>query len=56
MNYFYYPEDFSKLTTLFLKILVPLGARTSDKVIAVSKNSKKDIVKILKIPESKICV
>jgi len=56
MNYFYYPEDFSKLTTFFLKLLVPLAARRSRKIITVSRNSKKDIVQILKIPESKICV
>ena len=56
MNYFYYPEDFPRLTTMFLKLLVPLAARRSDKIITVSKNSKKDIVKILKVPESKICV
>ncbi|MBA7685159.1 N-acetylgalactosamine-N,N'-diacetylbacillosaminyl-diphospho-undecaprenol 4-alpha-N-acetylgalactosaminyltransferase [subsurface metagenome] len=56
MNYFYYPEDSSKLTTFFLKLLVPLAARRSDKIITVSRNSKKDIVQILKIPEGKICV
>ena len=56
MNYFFYPEDFPKLTTFLLKLLVPLAARRSDKIIAVSENSKKDIAKILKIPESKICV
>jgi len=56
MNYFYYPQDFPKLTALSLKLLVPLAARSSYKIIAVSKNSKKDLVKVLKIPESKICV
>lgn len=56
MNYFYYPEDFSKSTTFFLRLLVPLAARRSDKIITVSRNSKKDIVQILEIPESKICV
>jgi len=56
MNCFYYPEDFSKLTTFFLKLLVTLAARRSDRIITVSRDSKKDIVQILKIPESKICV
>jgi len=56
MNCFYYPEDFSKSTTFFLKLLVTLAARRSDKIITGSRNSKKDIVQILKISESKTCV
>ena len=56
MNCFYYPEDFSKLTTFFLKLLVPAAARRSNEIITVSRSSKKDIVQILKIPENKICV
>jgi len=56
MNYFYYPEDFSRLSALLLKVLVPIAAKRADKVITVSSNSKKDIVKILKVPESKVCV
>jgi len=56
MNCFHYPEDFSKLTTFFLKLLVTLAARRSDKIITVSRNSKKDIVQILEISESKTCV
>lgn len=56
MNYFYYPEDFSRLPVLFLKVLVLLSARKSDKIITISKNSKKDIVRILKVPESKISI
>jgi len=56
MNYFYYPEDFSRLSALFLKVLVPIAAKRVDKIITVSNNSKKDIVKILKVPESKVCV
>lgn len=56
MNCFYYPEDFSKLTTFFLKLLVTLSARRSDRIITGSRNSKKDIVQILEISESKISV
>ena len=56
MNYAYYPEDWAKLSLLFLKILVPLAARKSDKIVALSQNSKRDIVKILEVPEDKVRV
>jgi glycosyltransferase involved in cell wall biosynthesis len=56
LNYFYYPEDFSKLAVLALKILVPAAARTSNKVITVSQNSKRDITTKLGIPPEKVCV
>ncbi len=56
MNCFHCPEDFSKLTTFFLKLLVTLAARRSDKIITGSRNSKKDIVQILEISESKTSV
>ncbi|MBA7627322.1 D-inositol-3-phosphate glycosyltransferase [subsurface metagenome] len=56
MNCFYYPEDFPKLSALFLKMIVLLSAKRSDKIITISRNSKKDIVGMLKIPENKVCV
>lgn len=56
MNCFYYPEDFSRLAIPLLRILVSLAARASDRVIVVSRNSKNHLVKILKMPENKICV
>lgn len=56
MNCFYYPEDFPKLSALFLKMIIPLGAKRSDRIITISRNSKKDIVGMLKIPENKVCV
>ena len=56
MNCFYYAEDFSRLTTFFLKLLVTLAARRSDKIITGSRNSKRDIVQILGISENKISV
>ena len=56
MNYFFFPDDWSRLALLALKILVPLSARSSSQVIAVSQSSKKHIVKILKISEDKVNV
>ncbi len=56
MNYFLFPQDWSKLALWVLKILVPLSARSSSQIIAVSQSSKRHIMKILKIPEDKINV
>ncbi len=56
MNYFFFPQDWSKLALLSLKILVPLSARSSREIIALSQSSKRDVVKALKIPEDRINV
>ena len=56
MNYFFFPQDWSKLALWVLKILVPLSARVSSQVIAVSQSSKRQIMKTLKISEDKINV
>jgi glycosyltransferase involved in cell wall biosynthesis len=56
MNYFFFPQDWSKLALWALKILVSLSARSSSQIIALSQSSKRHIVKALKIPEDKINV
>jgi len=56
MNYFFFPEDWSKLALWVLKILVPLSARSSRQIIALSQSSKRHIMKALKISEDKINV
>lgn len=44
------------IDTLYMKKMIKNSCKKSDKIIAVSENTKKDIVNILKIPESKIKV
>jgi len=56
MNYFFFPEDWSKLALWALKILVPLSARRSCEIIALSQSSKRHIMKALNISEDKINV
>ncbi len=56
MNYFFFPEDWSKLALLALKILVPLSARSSREIIVLSQSSKRHIMKALRISEDKISV
>jgi len=54
--YRYHPQNYPKAQFLYLKFLLPLSAKRVDKIITVSKNNKKDIVKNLFIPEDKIAV
>jgi len=56
MNYFFFPEDWSKFALWVLKILVPLSARRSCEIIALSQSSKRHIMKALHISEDKINV
>ena len=50
------PGKFSRLRMLYRSIAVPITARRADAIITVSKNSKKDIVELLKIPAEKVVV
>ena len=56
LNFLHYPEDFSWLSALVLRILVPMAARRSDKIITLSKSSMRDIVAALDVPEKKVRV
>lgn len=49
-----YPRAHSYLVHMHHKFGLPVMLRNVDKIIAVSKNTKKDIEKIFKIPSSKI--
>lgn len=54
LNWFFHPEEFSMLSRLFWKALVTSSAKRADKIITSSENSKRDIAKVLNIPEGKI--
>jgi glycosyltransferase involved in cell wall biosynthesis len=56
LNFVHHPEDFSRLSALVLKVLVPIVARKSHKVITLSRHSMRDIVRELRVPEEKMCV
>lgn len=55
LSAFYYPEAFTKVTASYSKFL-PLVAGNVDKIMTISQNSKKDIIKFLKIPPNKVAV
>jgi glycosyltransferase involved in cell wall biosynthesis len=49
-----YPEAHSPLRTLALKLLVPLSARTADRIIVPSETTRQDVIRLLQIDASKI--
>ena len=49
-------NKFSRFRVLYRHFSVPLMAKRADKVITVSENSKRDIIRYCKIPPSKITV
>ena len=55
----YYMPEFNAykfLDTIYMKFMIKSSCKRADKVIAVSTNTKKDIVNILRMPEEKINV
>ena len=56
LTFFLFPQKYTVMKRLFYKFMVPIFIRISDKVIAVSNNTKNDILDIFKLPEKKIVV
>ncbi len=54
LNYHFHPEDISLLERLSYKLLIPLGAYFSNKIIVHSNKSKRDMIKVLKVTSDKI--
>jgi glycosyltransferase involved in cell wall biosynthesis len=51
-----FPEAHAGMRALGMRALVPLAARRSDRVIAISKSTKADLMDLLGVPERKIDV
>ena len=56
LSYFYFPEEFLKKDLYQLKNWTAYSVKRAQKVIAVSKTTKKDLIKFYKLPEEKIKV
>ncbi len=56
MAYLLFPEMFVRRYRLYLKLFVHLSARRADAIIAISENTKQDIVRLLNVDEEKIHV
>jgi glycosyltransferase involved in cell wall biosynthesis len=51
-----YPEVHGGLRGLGMRVLVPLAARRSDRIIAPSTNTRDDLVRLLSVPAGKVDV
>ena len=56
LTFYLFPEKFTITKRLLFKYMLPIFIRISDKIIAVSNNTKKDILKFFNVPENKIIV
>ena len=56
LAYFYYPEEFTKNDRWQLRLWTKYSIKKANKVIAVSKNTKKDLIKFYKTDAGKINV
>ncbi len=51
---FLYPQNHDKKAVLLEKLFLKKAAKKADKILAVSKNTKKDLIEILSVPKEKI--
>jgi len=56
MLYCVYPGSISRSKVSFWKVFVPLSARRCRKILTISENSKRDIVRFLGVPPEKVTV
>ncbi|GAC1442391.1 MAG: hypothetical protein NVSMB51_22550 [Solirubrobacteraceae bacterium] len=56
LNYRRVPEAHAGLRGLGMRVLVPLAARSADRVIADSQSTKRDLIELTRTPASKIDV
>jgi glycosyltransferase involved in cell wall biosynthesis len=56
LNYRLHPEAHFGLRALGMRVLVPLAVRRSHRIIAISANTKDDLLRMLKVPSEKVDV
>ncbi len=56
LHYRLVPEAHLGLRGLGMRVLVPLGARRSDRIIAVSQSTRSDLVRLSRVPSAKVDV
>lgn len=56
LNYHFFPEDFTFANLFVFKILIPLVAFTSKKIIVHSHKTKRDMISVFKLPANRIAV
>lgn len=56
LSFLVFPQNQSKIFNIYYKVFMGHSLRKADIIVADSNNTKKDIIKFYKIPESKISV
>ncbi len=51
-----YPENYTRINRRYLMAMIPKSVRNARKIITDADNTKKDLVRLLKVPEEKIHV
>jgi len=54
LEYEFFPEGYSLLERLYMRASIKMSCRWAKKIIAVSKNTKKDLMELYKVPEKKV--
>jgi glycosyltransferase involved in cell wall biosynthesis len=49
-----YPAAHGPLRTLAMRLLVPLAARTADRIIVPSDTTRRDLIRLLHVPDAKV--
>jgi len=56
VTFLLFPEKYTITKRLFYRLMIPIFVKISDKIIAISDNTKKDILLIFKVPDEKVVV
>ena len=56
LTFLLFPEKYTTTKRWLFGKMIPISIKKSDKIVAVSKNTKKDILKFFSIPDDKILV
>jgi glycosyltransferase involved in cell wall biosynthesis len=56
LEYEFCPEAYSFRAKIYMRSVIKNSCRWAEKIIAVSENTKKDLMKLYKVPENKITV
>ena len=56
VGFVYFPENYTKARLRFLRRVIPYSLRKAERIVAVSANTKKDLITKFGVPEAKIDV
>ncbi len=56
LEYEFFPDGYSLLERFYMRLVIKNSCKWAKKIIAVSENTKNDLIKLYKVPEKKISV